>query len=216
MARQLDGKIAEVLKKYEFGKDACWDCHGTWVVYHRVLEAIAAKAGISFDNPYPMEAKGVEKCVAICVTGNLGDKSEWSIGEAAPANNKNAYPYAMAEKRGKDRVILKLIGLHGLVFSEEEADAFANAKKEPVLGELTKTKLQAALREFDGDLRRVSDIEEFQCLLAAYKDTLAQAEMDLPTWWYGKEGSDVPSIKDRIEEKRLQLEAKEPNTLDGG
>lgn len=28
----------------------------------------------------------------------------------------------MAEKRGKDRVILKLIGLHGVVYSEEEAD----------------------------------------------------------------------------------------------
>lgn len=216
MPRQLDGKIAEVLKQYGFGKDACWDCHGTWVVYHRALEAIAAKAGITFDNPYPMEAKGVEKCVAICVTGNLGDKSEWSIGEAAPANNKNAYPYAMAEKRGKDRVILKLIGLHGLVYSEEEADAFVSAKKEPVLGELTKTKLQTALRAFDGDLRRVSDLGEFHGLMSSSQDMLKQAEMDLPTWYYGKEGSDVPSIKDRIEERRRELEAVEPSPLDGG
>jgi hypothetical protein len=30
----------------------------------------------------------------------------------------------MAEKRAKDRVILKLVGLHGLLSSEEEADAF--------------------------------------------------------------------------------------------
>jgi hypothetical protein len=35
-----------------------------------------------------------------------------------------AYPFAMAEKRAKDRVILKLIALHGLVYSEEEADDF--------------------------------------------------------------------------------------------
>jgi hypothetical protein len=34
----------------------------------------------------------------------------------------------MAEKRAKDRVILKLIGLHGLAYSEEEADDF---KQEP-------------------------------------------------------------------------------------
>src|SRR5919112_1975841 len=33
-----------------------------------------------------------------------------------------AYVYAMAEKRAKDRVILKLIGLHGLLSTEEEAD----------------------------------------------------------------------------------------------
>ena len=32
-----------------------------------------------------------------------------------------AYVYAMAEKRAKDRVILKLIELHGLVYSEEES-----------------------------------------------------------------------------------------------
>ena len=30
----------------------------------------------------------------------------------------------MAEKRAKDRVILKLIGLHGEVYSEEEAEEF--------------------------------------------------------------------------------------------
>ena len=35
-----------------------------------------------------------------------------------------AYVYAMAEKRAKDRVILKLVGLHGLLSSEEDADAF--------------------------------------------------------------------------------------------
>ena len=205
MARQLDPKIGEVLKKYGFGKDACWDCHGTWVVYHRCLEQIAAKADIVFDAPIALETDGPNKCVALCVSGtNRDGKSEWSIGEAAPANNKNAYPYAMAEKRGKDRVILKLIGLHGLVYSEEEADAF-QGKKEPVLGELTKTKLQARLREFDGDLRRVSDTDELEALLHSYNDALEQAAMDLPSWWYGKAGSDVIGIEERIKAKRREL-----------
>lgn len=128
MAKQLDPVVAETLKKYGFGKDAAWDCHGTWVVYHRVLEQIAAKAGVGFDAPLALEANGPAKTVALCVTGRLPDgRAEWSIGEAAPGNNKNAYPYAMAEKRAKDRVILKLIGLHGLVYSEEEADDFKAA-----------------------------------------------------------------------------------------
>jgi hypothetical protein len=39
-----------------------------------------------------------------------------------------AYVYAMAEKRAKDRVILKLIELHGLVYSEEEADEFKQSR----------------------------------------------------------------------------------------
>jgi len=129
MARKLDPVIADTLKRFGFGPDAAWDCHGTWVVYHRVLEQIAAKAGISFDAPIPLETNGAGRSVAICVTGrNDAGKTEWSIGEASPANNKNAYPYAMAEKRAKDRVILKLIGLHGLAYSEDEADEF---KEEP-------------------------------------------------------------------------------------
>jgi hypothetical protein len=127
MAKQLDPQIAEVLKSFGYGRDAAWDCHGTWVVYHRVIEQIAAKAGIVFEPPIVLEANSPAKCAAICVTGVIGDKREWSIGEAAPGNNKNAYPYAMAEKRAKDRVVLKLIGLHGLVYSEDEADNFTAA-----------------------------------------------------------------------------------------
>jgi hypothetical protein len=122
--RQIDPKIAEVLKKHGYGPDSCWDCHGVWVIYHKVLERIAALEGIKFDPPHVVEADGANKIAALCVTGNLGDLTEWSIGEAAPNNNKNAYPFAMAEKRGKDRVILKLIGLHGLAYSEEEAETF--------------------------------------------------------------------------------------------
>lgn len=136
MARKLDPKIAEVLKDHGFGPEACWDCHGTWVVYHRVLEAIAAKSGIEFAQPHIIEAHAEKGIASLCVTGSLGDKTEWSIGEASPKNNKNAYCWAMAEKRGKDRVVLKLIGLHGLAYSEEEADDFKSniAKNLPEAG----------------------------------------------------------------------------------
>ena len=122
MSKKLDPKIDGILKSYGFGPEACWDCHGVWVIYHRVLEQIASKAVIVFDQPFIVEANGEKGIAAVCVTGRMGEKNEWSIGEAAPANNKNAYPWAMAEKRGKDRVILKLLGLHGEVYSEEEAD----------------------------------------------------------------------------------------------
>lgn len=137
MPRQLDPKISAVLKQYGFGADAVWDCHGVWVVYHRALEQIAALAGMAFDAPIILEANSMEKVAAICVTGRLKDKAEWSIGEASPHNYKTSgkqqpYPWAMAEKRAKDRVILKLIGLHGLVYSEEEADDFKQgAPKQP-------------------------------------------------------------------------------------
>jgi hypothetical protein len=54
----------------------------------------------------------------------MGNRVEWATGEASPKNNKNGYPWAMAEKRAKDRVVLKLVGIHGLVYSEDEADDF--------------------------------------------------------------------------------------------
>jgi hypothetical protein len=130
MARKLDDKIGEVLRKHGYDASACWDCHGVWVIYHKILEQIAVKEGIVFDPPTIVEANGLTKVAALVVTGRLKDKSEWSIGEAAPTNNKNNYPFAMAEKRGKDRVILKLIDLHGLAYSEEEAESFKETRPE--------------------------------------------------------------------------------------
>ena len=136
MKKQLDPKISEVLKQYGFDKDAVWNCHGTWVVLHKVLEQIAAKAGVKYERPEILVAE--REAAAVLVTGSLGEASEWSIGEAVIGlnykvkNNQPGYPFAMAEKRAKDRVILKLIGLHGLAYSEEEADEFKeSAPKQP-------------------------------------------------------------------------------------
>lgn len=132
MAKAADPKLLAILKEYgEEPKDAMWDCHGTWVVYHRAIERIAAKAKISFDMPEIVEAKSADRIVAIVARGFMGDRSEWSFGEAAPGNNKNSYPYAMAEKRAKDRVVLKLVGLHGLAYSEEESDDFRPGSETP-------------------------------------------------------------------------------------
>jgi hypothetical protein len=66
----------------------------------------------------------------------LGEAQEWSIGEARIGLNyqvsgkQAGYPYAMAEKRGKDRVILKLAKLHG-AYSEDEADDFKQQAPAP-------------------------------------------------------------------------------------
>lgn len=121
--------VGEVLKEIgETTATAGWDCHGTFVLLHKALERVAAHKNISFDPPTVIESDIASKSVVIVVTGHLGDKSEWSFGEAATYNNKNAYPFAMAEKRAKDRVILKLVGLHGHVYSEEEADDFKKAR----------------------------------------------------------------------------------------
>lgn len=233
MAKQLDPKIGEVLKKHGLGKEACWDCHGTWVVYHWALERVAASARITFDPPQVLEANGKDKCVALAVTGKMDDKSEWSVGEAAPGNNKNAYPYAMAEKRAKDRVVLKLIGLHGLVYSEEEADAFNTGRKVwqpepngqpqaqpkpagPFMGKLTKTKLEAKIREFVADMNAINSREkgagdQWAGLLTSYKDAIMQCKEEHHNWWNGIPGSDVKGLGERIDIKTAEITEFERN-----
>ena len=114
-------------KKFALDKEAFWDCHGTIVMMHRGCESVAQQMGIVFDEPKVLLAES--DSIAILVTGHVGDESSWSVGEASPKNNKNAYPWAMAEKRAKDRVILKLARFSEVgVYSDIEADDFKKAE----------------------------------------------------------------------------------------
>ena len=128
-------KVAEVLKEIGMNRqDAGWDCHGTYVLLHKALEKVAAIKNVVFEPPEVLSANVTAKEAVVLCVGHMGDKTEWSIGEAAPYNNKNSYPFAMAEKRAKDRVILKLVGLHGDVYSEDEADAFQQSAPSDMKG----------------------------------------------------------------------------------
>lgn len=120
--------VMTVLSTFDLDSSAVWNCHGTPVILHKALEAVADKAGIIFDAPQIIETDAKGKIAVICVTGRRDGRTAWSFGEAMPSNNKNAYPFAMAEKRAKDRVILKLIGLSGEAYSEDEADDFKSAR----------------------------------------------------------------------------------------
>jgi hypothetical protein len=119
----LDPRIETIRETYGLSGDDFWELpqkKGTWLVKHSALEIVAVKSKLWFSPPQIVEANGADGYVAVCVSGTLGERVEWSIGEASPKNSKNAYPWAMAEKRAKDRVILKLTGIHGLVYSEDE------------------------------------------------------------------------------------------------
>lgn len=111
-----------------------WAVQGTPVIKHSALERLAASLGISWDPPREVMISMNE--VVIMARGTRKDGiSEWSYGEVnvvregTPGGNykisgkQAGYPWAMAEKRAKDRVIVKLAGLHG-AYSEEEADDF--------------------------------------------------------------------------------------------
>jgi len=200
MAKQLDPRIAETLKKYGATKDDLWDCHGTWVVYHAALERVAAVAGILFAPPMVLEADGDKRCVALCVTGELGGRAEWSIGEASPHNyivkgKMQAYPYAMAEKRGKDRVILKLIGLHGMIYSEEEADDFKSGgpPPEPAVDQVKnpagRRKAVTSVRDADREIRSCDDSDTLLALINTkeFMELALKTCVEFPNDWIGPE-----------------------------
>jgi len=191
--KKLPEKLEEVLKEVKLTvASSTWDCHGTPVVLHKACEKIAAHKGIVFDEPKIIESSVKEKYAVLLVTGHMKDASEWSIGEASPYNNKNAYPFAMAEKRAKDRVILKLVGLHGDVYSQDEADEF---------------NLAQALRELDPDMRR--NIEKWRKGFK-YCDSQVAIDEAIEQWkrWSAKHvtNSDISQYVEEVyEQRKLEL-----------
>jgi hypothetical protein len=167
-----------------------WAIQGTPVVKHKALERLAAAMKIRFSAPTILRAERDE--AVILVVGQIvvaetnrylvppggvvqtdppTTLSEWSIGEALVNVNYRvtgkmaAYVYAMAEKRGKDRVILKLAGLQG-VYSEDEADDFkeppgpsmserAEAAEKKITAAKTDEELKTIWRGLDDDLKPI-------------------------------------------------------------
>jgi hypothetical protein len=126
---RIDPKIIETLKAYgEPTEGSIWFVQGHAVIYHKAVERIGARANILFEEPTIIRAERDE--AVILVRGKVGERWDYDIGEALLNVNyrisgkQAGYVYAMALKRGRDRLILKLIGLHGLLYSETEADEF--------------------------------------------------------------------------------------------
>ena len=118
----LDPRIEAVRAQYGLSSSDFWQIpqNKQWVCKHAALEVVATKANVEWQAPLVIEADSANGIAVLSVSGKLGERLEWATGEASPKNNKNSYPWAMAEKRAKDRVVLKLVGIHGLVYSEDE------------------------------------------------------------------------------------------------
>ena len=123
----LEPRIEAIRKEYGLSKDDFWQIpqNKQWVCKHSALEIVAVKAKIAFDLPIVIEKDAASLVTSLVVMGRMGDRVEWATGETNPTNysvrgKQPSYPWAMSEKRAKDRVILKLVGIHGLVYSEDE------------------------------------------------------------------------------------------------
>jgi hypothetical protein len=84
-------EIIEFQKCYGITESEMWEVRpGAWAVKHSAIERIVAEKGIKFERPAIIEVNTAEKIMVICVFGTLGDRTEWSFGEASPANCKIA------------------------------------------------------------------------------------------------------------------------------
>ena len=163
--------IRDFCAKNGVSRDEIWQVPGgkAWAVKHSALERIAFQNNITFNLPVIYESSGTDG-VAMLVTGKLGEFEQWSIGEANPKNCKNPYLWALAEKRAKDRVILKLLNIHGILYSEEEADDFKRQDKAPAndqtISDAEHASLLHLINEANADLKRfaqymgVADLKE--------------------------------------------------------
>ena len=105
---------------------------GKWIISHVAVMIIADYEGIEFDKPEYIYKEFDQ--VVLYGSGSLvkenGDTiKKWTHGEANVKNCYVPYPFAMAEKRLKDRLTLMLISAYGDVYSEIEADEFAAQKE---------------------------------------------------------------------------------------
>ena len=211
LPQNLIEALQEVGMSPVMDQGAVWNCRGTPVVYHKALERIAHKKNMRFDPPMIIETDAEKNIAVVCVTGYLGDFSEWSIGESTPRNTTNNYPFAMAEKRAKDRVILKLLGVSGFVYSEAEADNFEKSNPELVSNQNDNTGFNLEEQKARDFLREV----DMKCSPANMKTSNDFERLVSPDYFAGrmKEAKEhAPAVFNKIEEtlaqaaRRLKLE----------
>jgi len=115
--------------------------------------------------------------VAMIITGykmNLPDYKVWTTGEANALNCTNEYLFAMAEKRGKDRVVLKLINAYEFgIYSDVEADSFGKADKAPTEKQLDM--LHNLASELEIEIAAVDKLnrEEVSTMIDNFKEKLS-------------------------------------------
>ena len=123
--------IKDLAEKYKLGKSDFWEMKfggkSMWIITHDAVEKIADMESIEFHIPQVFRDNNSN--IAFLGEATKGDKKVWSTGESSSFNNKNPYNWAMAEKRLKDRLTLKIINAYEYgIYSDVEADDFKKAK----------------------------------------------------------------------------------------
>jgi hypothetical protein len=127
-------RLVEFVKKYDLSKEEgvdIWKCHNSYILTHDAVTKVATIENIKIQKIESLHQDATscrllitmvkeddDSCVVDCIT---------SMGEADKGNSKNNYYGCMAEKRGIDRCVLKLINAYEYgIYSDVEAEDFKN------------------------------------------------------------------------------------------
>ena len=92
---------------------------GKWIIKHLEVEGLAQHYNI--ETNIDLVHCNLDKDVAVVKAAALNKTRKfYSLGETKKKNNQFDYPVAIAEKRAVDRAILKALGIHGTVYSDQE------------------------------------------------------------------------------------------------
>jgi len=92
---------------------------GKWIIKHLEVEGLAQHYNI--ETNIDLVHCNLDKDIAVVKAVALYNTKKFiTLGEASPKNNQFDYPVAIAEKRAVDRAILKALGIHGNVYSDQE------------------------------------------------------------------------------------------------
>ena len=122
--------IKDLAKKYKLEHDDFWKCHNDWILKHDACTKIAHRENIKLMNIESIYQSETSCRFLITMTkyDDAGEPMEsiTSVGEAThPKDCKITYVGSMAEKRGYDRGVLKLIKAYEWgIYSEVEAEDF--------------------------------------------------------------------------------------------
>tara|TARA_R100001230_G_C5671761_1_gene176770 strand:+ start:762 stop:1172 length:411 start_codon:yes stop_codon:yes gene_type:complete len=128
MSEKIDNKY--LAKTFDLEQDDFWEHpqSGKWIITHHACMKIADQKGIVFERPEIIVNDIDSGRITLLGYAYLysGDDKivKWTHGEVNPKNCFIPYPWAVAEKRLKDRLTLMLVSVYGHVYSEVEAQEF--------------------------------------------------------------------------------------------
>lgn len=182
----MDEMLREACRKYALTKDCMWEMSNRakgkdgsfrdvkkWVLVKAGSEKIAAAENISFDEPKIIEASIKDNYAVVMVTGRKIDEdgkekvistlgsfiAYKNTSNGKPQYDRERFPYEMAEKRAKSRVVLMMISIYGLVYGEDEIDDNNQDRPPPAPKKPIKPDaFEELIREHNNDVEMLSHL----------------------------------------------------------